>query len=166
MCSQNLAIGDGKDHVSAKERFYWLELKDVAVAPDYSPKLAVPGRMQFVLKKDSPDTKLGLTLFGVGDALICANLAVESAAYQAGLRDGDCVLTINGVECKEKIVKKVSEHPGRDAAIAALEAARGDVNLWVHQQLCPNVVQIMSEVAAANARTAQFKEGRSCCLVM
>ena len=106
MCSQNLAIGDGKDHVSAKERFYWLELKDVAVAPDYSPKLAVPGRMQFVLKKDSPDTKLGLTLFGVGDALICANLAVESAAYQAGLRDGDCVLTINGVECKEKIVRK------------------------------------------------------------
>ena len=59
------------------------ELKDVAVAPDYSPKLAVPGRMQFVLKKDSPDTELGLTLFGVGDALICANLAVESAAYQA-----------------------------------------------------------------------------------
>lgn len=160
-------MGEAYDNVSAKERFYWLELKDVAVAPDYSPKLAVPGRMQFVLKKDSPDTKLGLTLFGVGDALICANLAVESAAYQAGLRDGDCVLTINGVECKEKIVRKVSEHPGRDAAIAALKAGKGDVNLWVHQQLCPNVVQIMDDVAAMNARTAQLKEGDSgCCLVM
>ena len=54
-----------------------------------------------------------LTLFAVGSgAFICANLAVDSASYQAGHRDGDCILTINGEACHEKIYKPIDAHPG------------------------------------------------------
>ena len=153
--------------MATKERFYWLELKDVSVAPGYSPdpQLVVPGRMAVVLKKESPDTKLGLTLVGVGSALICANLAVDSACYQAGLRDGDCILTINGEACHEKLYKPINAHPGRDAAVARLKAAEGDVNLWVHKGLCPDVRQIMQDSAAANKRREEI-ESAGCCLVM
>jgi hypothetical protein len=166
VCSDSATVGHLNESLSAKERFYWLELKDVSVAPGYSPdpRLVVPGRMAVVLKKESPDTKLGLTLVGVGSALICADLAVDSACYQAGLRDGDCILTINGEACHEKIYKPINAHPGRDAAIARLKAAEGDVNLWVHKGLCPDVRQIMQDSAAANKRRAEIEAG--CCLVM
>ena len=49
--------------------------------------------------------------------------------------------------------------------------AEGDVNLqwplcnvWVHKGLCPDVLQIMQDSAAANKRREEIQAG--CCLVM
>jgi membrane-associated protease RseP (regulator of RpoE activity) len=157
--------------------YFWVEVADLSVNPSYVPlRAAITGdSVRMTVTKESQDTKVGITLHPLRDGqLVCTGVAPTSLAYDAGVRDGDVLLAINGQEVFASHYARGTSLIGQRsqittmqeevaAAIAMLRAAEGDVELAIRQRVAPELAHMFNEL---DRKKAQGPPEAGCCGLM